>query len=129
LQQAFILSFILLAPFVGAFADSLPKGRVMFISNAIKMAGCLAMLAGVNPLLAYGLAARRGRLFPAKYGILTEYLPPTLVRQQLAEGLTVAAIMPARWKRHAHQPKVVAPLLQCWTSAGRHRGTGHRLHR
>ena len=56
LQQAFIISFIFLAPFVGAFADSLPKGRVMFISNAIKMAGCIAMLVGINPLLAYGLA-------------------------------------------------------------------------
>ena len=56
LQQAFILSFIVLAPFVGAFADSLPKGRVMFLSNAIKMAGCIAMLIGINPLVAYGLA-------------------------------------------------------------------------
>ena len=39
LQEAFIFSYILLAPFVGAFADSLPKGRVMFISNNIKILG------------------------------------------------------------------------------------------
>jgi MFS family permease len=96
LQQAFILSFIVLAPFVGAFADSLPKGRVMFISNAIKMAGCLAMLAGVNPLLAYGLAGFGAAAYsPAKYGILTEYLPPERLvwANSWMEGLTVAAII------------------------------------
>ena len=96
LQQAFIISFILLAPFVGAFADSLPKGRVMFLSNAIKMAGCLAMLAGVNPLLAYALAGFGAAAYsPAKYGILTEYLPPERLvwANSWMEGLTVAAII------------------------------------
>lgn len=96
LQQAFILSFIFLAPFVGAFADSLPKGRVMLISNAIKMAGCLAMLVGVNPLLAYGLAGFGAAAYsPAKYGILTEYLPHDRLvwANSWMEGLTVAAII------------------------------------
>ena len=96
LQQAFILSFILLAPFVGAFADSLPKGRVMFISNTIKMAGCIAMLIGINPLLAYGLAGFGAAAYsPAKYGILTEYLPPDRLvwANSWMEGLTVAAII------------------------------------
>ncbi|MDD5057735.1 MAG: lysophospholipid transporter LplT [Sideroxydans sp.] len=96
LQQAFIVSFILLAPFVGAFADSLPKGRVMFISNGIKMAGCLAMLAGINPLLAYGLAGFGAAAYsPAKYGILTEFLPPDKLvwANSWMEGLTVAAII------------------------------------
>src|SRR5512143_2040634 len=96
LQQAFIISFIFLAPFVGAFADSLPKGRVMFISNGIKMAGCLAMLAGVNPLLAYALAGFGAAAYsPAKYGILTEYLPPEKLvwANSWMEGLTVAAII------------------------------------
>ncbi len=96
LQQAFIVSFILLAPFVGAFADSLPKGRVMFISNAIKMAGCIAMLVGVNPLLAYGLAGFGAAAYsPAKYGILTEYLPHERLvwANSWMEGLTVAAII------------------------------------
>src|SRR5688500_5603274 len=36
LKLFFVLSYVLLAPFVGAFADSLPKGRVMFITNMIK---------------------------------------------------------------------------------------------
>ncbi|MDO9004951.1 MAG: lysophospholipid transporter LplT [Aquabacterium sp.] len=96
LQQAFILSFILLAPFVGAFADSLPKGRVMFLSNAIKMIGCLAMLVGVNPLLAYGMVGFGAASYsPAKYGILTEYLPPERLvwANSWMEGLTVAAII------------------------------------
>ncbi len=96
LQQSFIVSFILLAPFVGAFADSMPKGRVMFLSNAIKMAGCVAMLAGVNPLVAYGLAGFGAAAYsPAKYGILTEYLPPERLvwANSWMEGLTVAAII------------------------------------
>ena len=96
LQQSFIVSFILLAPFVGAFADSLPKGRVMFLSNAIKMVGCVAMLAGVNPLLAYGLAGFGAAAYsPAKYGILTEYLPPERLvwANSWMEGLTIAAII------------------------------------
>jgi len=96
LQQSFILSFIILAPFVGAFADSLPKGRVMFISNAIKMLGCLAMLIGINPLLAYGLVGFGAAAYsPAKYGILTEYLPPEKLvwANSWMEGLTVLAII------------------------------------
>src|SRR4030067_2099109 len=76
LQQFFIFSYIVLAPFVGAFADSLPKGRVMFISNIIKLAGCIAMLIGVDPLLAYGLVGLGAADYsPAKYGTLPEYLP------------------------------------------------------
>ncbi|MFZ5524096.1 MAG: lysophospholipid transporter LplT [Pseudomonadota bacterium] len=96
LQQGFIVSYIVLAPFVGAFADSLPKGRVMFISNIIKLAGCIAMLVGVHPLLAYGLVGLGAAAYsPAKYGILTEYLPPgQLVKaNSWMEGLTVAAIV------------------------------------
>src|SRR5690625_7713483 len=39
----FALAYVVLAAFVGAFADSLPKGRVMFITNAIKISGCVLM--------------------------------------------------------------------------------------
>ncbi len=96
LQQSFIFSFIILAPFVGAFADSLPKGRVMFISNTLKMIGCLAMLVGVNPLIAYGFVGFGAAAYsPAKYGILTEYLPPEklVLANSWMEGLTVLAII------------------------------------
>jgi len=96
LQGFFVFSYIILAPFVGAFADSLPKGRVMFISNTIKFFGCLAMLIGVNPLVAYGLVGFGAAAYsPAKYGILTEYLPheKLVLANGWIEGLTVAAIV------------------------------------
>ncbi len=96
LQEAFIFSYIILAPFVGAFADSLPKGRVMFVSNNIKILGCVAMLFGVHPLLAYGLVGLGAAIYsPAKYGILTEYLPADklVLANSWMEGLTVAAIV------------------------------------
>ena len=96
LQGFFVFSYIVLAPFVGAFADSLPKGRVMFISNTIKFFGCLAMLGGINPLLAYGLVGLGAAAYsPAKYGILTEYLPheKLVLANGWIEGLTVAAIV------------------------------------
>ncbi len=96
LQAVFVVSYIVLAPFVGAFADSLPKGRVMFLSNSIKLFGCIAMLVGVNPLLAYAVAGLGAAAYsPAKYGILTEYLPPDklVLANSWMEGLTVAAIV------------------------------------
>jgi len=96
LQGFFVFSYIVLAPFVGAFADSLPKGRVMLISNTIKFFGCLAMLLGVNPLLAYGLVGFGAAAYsPAKYGILTEFLPAEklVLANGWIEGLTVAAIV------------------------------------
>ena len=96
LQQSFIISYIVLAPFVGAFADSLPKGRVMFVSNIIKLIGCITMLIGVHPLIAYCLVGLGAAAYsPAKYGILTEYLPSDLLvkANSWMEGLTVAAIV------------------------------------
>ncbi|MBK8815262.1 MAG: lysophospholipid transporter LplT [Methylococcaceae bacterium] len=96
LQQFFVLSFIMLAPFAGPYADSLPKGKVMFISNSIKIAGCFALALGVHPLLAYGLVGTGSALYsPAKYGILTEYLPINRLvwANGWMEGFTVAAII------------------------------------
>ena len=96
LQQFFVVAFILLAPFVGAFADSLPKGRVMFISNSLKILGCLAMLLGLHPLLAYAVVGIGAALYsPAKYGILTECLPASRLvwANSWMEGLTVAAVI------------------------------------
>ncbi|MDE2211381.1 MAG: lysophospholipid transporter LplT [Betaproteobacteria bacterium] len=96
LQQFFVVSYIILAPFVGAFSDAIPKGRVMFISNLIKLAGCVAMLAGVQPLYAYALVGLGAAAYsPAKYGILTEYLPPSqlVLANSWMEGLTVMAII------------------------------------
>ena len=96
LQQFFVVAFIILAPFVGAFSDALPKGQVMFISNSIKIVGCASMLLGLHPLLAYGFVGIGAAIYsPAKYGILTEYLPADKLvwANGWMEGLTVAAII------------------------------------
>ena len=107
LKFFFTISYVLLAAFVGAFADSMPKGRVMFIANTVKVAGCLMMFfweqltaPGASPyltvLVAYAVVGLGAAAYsPAKYGILTELLPP----QQLVaangwiEGLTVGSIV------------------------------------
>jgi len=96
LVPMFALFYVVLAPFVGAFADALPKGRVMFISNAIKVVGCLLMLTSLHPLLAYAIVGLGAAAYsPAKYGILTELLPPSqLVKANgWIEGLTIASII------------------------------------
>ena len=96
LQMFFVFSYIALAPFVGPFADALPKGRVMFVSNGVKTVGCLAMLMGLHPLLAYGVVGVGAAMYaPAKYGILTELLPPEklVAANGWMEGLTVASII------------------------------------
>jgi MFS family permease len=96
LQVFFVFSYIVLAPFVGPLADAIPKGRVMFIGNAVKILGCLVMLFGLHPLLAYGVVGVGAAIYsPAKYGILTEYLPHHRLvwANGWMEGLTVAAII------------------------------------
>ena len=96
LVPMFALFYVVLAPFVGAFADALPKGRVMFISNTIKVVGCLMMLFGGHPLLAYAVVGLGAAAYsPAKYGILTELLPVSqLVKANgWIEGLTIASII------------------------------------
>ncbi len=96
LQTVFVIAYIVLAPLVGPFADSLPKGRVMLIANTLKFAGCLAMLAGLHPLLAYAIVGIGAAMYsPAKYGILTELLPSEklVVANSWMEGTTVAAIV------------------------------------
>ncbi len=107
LKFFFTISYVFLAAFVGAFADSMPKGRVMFITNTVKVAGCAMMFfweqltaSGSSPyltvLIAYSVVGLGAAAYsPAKYGILTELLPP----QQLVaangwiEGLTVGSIV------------------------------------
>ncbi len=96
LVPMFALFYVILAPFVGAFADSMPKGKVMLISNFIKIVGCLMMLFGTHPLLAYAIVGLGAAAYsPAKYGILTELLPASqLVKANgWIEGLTIASII------------------------------------
>jgi MFS family permease len=96
LVPMFALFYVVLAPFVGALADALPKGKVMFISNLIKVVGCLMMLFGTHPLLSYAIVGLGAAAYsPAKYGILTELLPPSqLVKANgWIEGLTIGSII------------------------------------
>jgi MFS transporter, LPLT family, lysophospholipid transporter len=96
LQEFFVAAFIILAPFAGPFADALPKGRVMLISNGLKLAGALGMWAGLNPFLTYGLVGVGAAAYsPAKYGILSELVSADqLVKANgLLESSTIAAIL------------------------------------
>ena len=96
LVPMFALFYVVLAPFVGAFADAHPKGRVMLMSNTIKIAGCLLMLFGTHPLMAYAIVGLGAAAYsPAKYGILTELLPASqLVKANgWIEGLTISSII------------------------------------
>ena len=96
LKLFFTLSYVLLAAFVGAFADSMPKWRVMFITNSIKIVGCLLIVFGVHPLLGYAIVGVGAAAYsPAKYGILTELLPPEklVAANGWIEGTTVGSII------------------------------------
>jgi hypothetical protein len=96
LKLFFVLSYVVLAAFVGAFADSRPKGNVMFITNTIKFVGCVVMLFGSHPLLSYAIVGLGAAAYsPAKYGILTELLPPEklVAANGWIEGLTVGSII------------------------------------
>ena len=96
LKLFFTISYVVLAPFVGAFADSMPKGRVMFVTNTIKVAGCALMFMAVHPLLAYAVVGFGAAAYsPAKYGILTELLPPEklVAANGWIEGTTVGSII------------------------------------
>jgi MFS transporter, LPLT family, lysophospholipid transporter len=96
LKLFFVVSYVVLAAFVGAFADSRPKGRVMLITNWIKIGGCLLMLFGSHPLVAYAVVGFGAAAYsPAKYGILTELLPPEklVIANGWIEGTTVTSII------------------------------------
>jgi MFS family permease len=96
LKLFFVLSYVVLAAFVGAFADAFPKGRVMFITNMVKICGCLLMFMDVHPLLAYAVVGFGAAAYsPAKYGILTELLPAEklVAANGWIEGLTVLSII------------------------------------
>src|ERR1700722_6555473 len=96
LQEFFVGAFIILAPFAGPFADSLPKGRVMLLANGLKLVGALGICLGLNPFLAYGLVGVGAAAYsPAKYGILSELTSKeNLVKaNSLIESSTIAAIL------------------------------------
>ena len=96
LKLFFFFSYVALAAFVGAFADSQPKGRVMFLANAVKFIGGVLMLATPHPLLAYAVIGFGAAAYsPAKYGIITEMLPPErlVAANGWIETLTIGAVV------------------------------------
>ena len=96
LKQCLAAPYVLLAPLVGAFADSMPKGRVMLLTNGLKFVGCVMILFSVHPLLAYAIVGVGAAAYsPAKYGILTELLPPhqLVIANGWIEGATVGSII------------------------------------
>jgi MFS family permease len=100
-------SYVLLAPFVGAIADAYPKGKVMFSTNAFKVVGCILMFSyGIFGLaaseqivlicVAYAIVGTGAAAYsPAKYGIITEMLPPEklVIGNSWIEGMTVVSII------------------------------------
>ena len=100
-------SYVLLAPFVGAFADAFPKGKVMFATNAFKVIGCILMFSydffGLTAseqivliCVAYAIVGSGAAAYsPAKYGIITEMLPPEklVIGNSWIEGMTVVSII------------------------------------
>jgi len=96
LQEGFVITFIILSPFVGPFSDAWPKGHILMFSNIIKLIGTLAMLLGLYPLLAYMLVGVGASPYsPAKYGILSELVSAeNLVKANgLLEGTTIVAVL------------------------------------
>jgi LPLT family lysophospholipid transporter-like MFS transporter len=96
LQEFFIVTYVVLAPFVGAFADMHPKGRVLLYANVVKLAGALGMCLKLNPFLSYAIVGAGAAAYsPAKYGILTELTSPQLLvkANSLIESATIASIL------------------------------------
>jgi MFS transporter, LPLT family, lysophospholipid transporter len=96
LKFSFTLAYVVLAPFVGAWADTMPKGKLMMWMNALKALGALLLLAGVNPLiglLVVGVGA--AAYAPAKYGLVTELVPPQglVLANGWIEVSTVCAVL------------------------------------
>ncbi|SFN57795.1 lysophospholipid transporter LplT [Xenorhabdus japonica] len=96
LQIVFVLTYIVLAPFVGQIADRFSKGRVMLFSNGIKLLGAISICIDMNPFLGYTLVGIGAAAYsPAKYGILGELIDGgRLVKANgMMEASTIAAIL------------------------------------
>lgn len=96
LQASFLVAFVLLAPWVGRFADARAKRSVLVAGNAVKGLGAMLMLLQLEPLIAYAVVGIGAAIYgPAKYGILPELVDEKkLVKANgLIEGSTIVAIV------------------------------------
>jgi len=96
LQSVFLVAFVVLAPWVGGFADNHPKSRVLIIANLIKALGAGLLLCHVEPLIAYCVVGAGAAIYsPAKYGILPELAGHEFLvkANSWIEGSTILAIL------------------------------------
>ena len=96
LQSVFLIAFVVLGPWVGAFADNHAKPNVLIVANLIKASGAGLLLLNVEPLIAYCLVGMGAAIYsPAKYGILPELADKdALVKaNSWIEGSTIFAIL------------------------------------
>ncbi len=97
LQGCFLVAFVVLAPWVGTFADTHAKPKVLMLANIIKGVGALLLLLGMEPLIAYAVVGIGAATYsPAKYGILPELVDndQALMRSNSwIEGSTIVAIL------------------------------------
>jgi len=97
LQGCFLIAFVIFAPWVGSFADTYAKPKVLMWANVIKGVGTLMMLTGIEPLLAYAVVGMGAAAYsPAKYGILPELNHDDaglMKSNSWVEGSTIVAIL------------------------------------
>jgi len=96
LQASFLIAYVLIAPWVGRYADARPKPRVLLGANVIKAVGAGMLLFQIEPLVAYAVIGLGAAAYsPAKYGILPELVDEdTLVKANgWIEGSTILAIL------------------------------------
>lgn len=96
LKLMFTLSYVVLGPWVGVCADTWPKQKVMMVANGVKALACIAMLWGVNPLLAFAIVGVGAAVYaPAKYGLVTELAQPEqlVTANAWIEISTVSAVL------------------------------------
>ncbi len=97
IQSAFLFSYIVLAPWVGRFADKHPKSQVLLVGNVLKSAGIIMLLLQINPVLSYAVVGIGAVVYsPAKYGILPELTKgesELLKANSQLESFTILAIL------------------------------------
>jgi len=97
LQSCFLVAFVVLAPWVGVFADTRSKPQVLMLANFMKATGAGLMLLGVQPLLAYAIVGMGAAMYsPAKYGVLPELVKgddALMKANSWVEGTTIIAIL------------------------------------
>jgi MFS family permease len=76
LKFGFTVSYVVLAPFIGPLADSMPKARLMAWMNGVKLLGATLLCLGLHPVAGYALVGLGAAAYaPAKYGLITELVP------------------------------------------------------